>query len=84
MALVSKDPAPASVHQQRQLLRRTKLAGKIIRQHQSLALACRDLGIPRITHHDFRHLFATNCTESGGELLGSAESVTSALGRNAS
>ena len=27
--------------------------------------ACRRTGISRITHHDFRHLFATSCIESG-------------------
>jgi len=27
--------------------------------------ACRRLGMARITHHDFRHLFATMCIESG-------------------
>ena len=34
----------------------------------SLANACRRLGIPRITHHDLRHLFATTCIESGVDL----------------
>jgi integrase len=27
--------------------------------------ACTELNIPRITHHDLRHLFATRCIESG-------------------
>jgi integrase len=27
--------------------------------------ACRRTGAPRLTHHDFRHLFATSCIESG-------------------
>ncbi|HVW21223.1 MAG TPA: site-specific integrase [Opitutaceae bacterium] len=27
--------------------------------------ACRRTGVPRLTHHDFRHLFATACIESG-------------------
>jgi integrase len=27
--------------------------------------ACKTLGIARLTHHDFRHLFATRCLESG-------------------
>ncbi len=34
----------------------------------SLANACRRLGIPRITHHDLRHLFATTCIESGVDI----------------
>ncbi len=32
---------------------------------KSLTRACGLLGIPRITHHDLRHLFATRCIESG-------------------
>jgi integrase len=31
---------------------------------RALDTACKKLGIPRITHHDFRHLFATRCIES--------------------
>lgn len=34
----------------------------------SLARACRLVGIPRITHHDLRHLFATRCIESGVDI----------------
>jgi integrase len=30
--------------------------------------ACEKLGIPRITHHDMRHLFATVCIESGVDI----------------
>ena len=30
--------------------------------------ATRKLGIPRITHHDLRHLFATICIESGVDI----------------
>jgi len=30
--------------------------------------ACKRLGIPRITHHDLRHLFATCCIESGVDI----------------
>lgn len=32
---------------------------------KSMENACKRLGIPRITHHDLRHLFATRCIESG-------------------
>jgi integrase len=32
---------------------------------RSIDRACKTLGIPRITHHDLRHLFATNCVEAG-------------------
>jgi len=30
-----------------------------------LETACRKLGFPKYTHHDFRHFFATTCIESG-------------------
>jgi integrase len=30
--------------------------------------ACRNLNIPRFTHHDLRHLFATRCIESGVDI----------------
>lgn len=32
---------------------------------ESLAAACRKTGVPHMTHHDLRHLFATTCIESG-------------------
>ena len=35
---------------------------------KSLTRACRLLSIPRITHHDLRHLFATRCIESGVDI----------------
>ena len=34
----------------------------------ALTRACQKLGIPRITHHDLRHLFATRCIESGVDI----------------
>lgn len=34
----------------------------------ALSRACKKLGIPRITHHDLRHLFATRCIESGVDI----------------
>jgi len=37
-----------------------------VRESQgALNRACRVLSIPRFTHHDLRHLFATRCIESG-------------------
>jgi integrase len=33
-----------------------------------LETACRKLGIPTYTHHDFRHFFATTCIESGVDI----------------
>ena len=34
----------------------------------SLQKACKHLGIHRLCHHDFRHLFATRCIESGVDI----------------
>jgi integrase len=34
----------------------------------SLGRACRVTGTPHLSHHDFRHLFATRCIESGVDL----------------
>jgi len=34
----------------------------------SLNKACKAVGVPRITHHDLRHLFATRCIESGVDI----------------
>lgn len=34
----------------------------------SLARACKEIGISKITHHDLRHLFATRCIESGVDI----------------
>ena len=30
--------------------------------------ACAQAGVPRLSHHDFRHLFATRCVQSGVDL----------------
>jgi len=40
----------------------------INRCDDSLTRACKEIGIPRITHHDLRHLFATRCIESGVDI----------------
>jgi integrase len=34
----------------------------------AITSACKRLGIPRFTHHDLRHLFATRCIESGVDI----------------
>jgi integrase len=33
-----------------------------------LQTACKKLGFPKFTHHDFRHFFATTCIESGVDI----------------
>jgi integrase len=35
---------------------------------RSLQVACRRAGLPRLSHHDFRHLFATRCIQSGVDM----------------
>ena len=41
---------------------------KVNECHLALARACNAIGIPRLTHHDLRHLFATRCIESGVDI----------------
>jgi integrase len=35
---------------------------------KSLVRACKLVGIPKLTHHDLRHLFATRCIEAGVDI----------------
>jgi integrase len=52
------------------------LTDKVFRVRESqraIDHACKKLGIPRITHHDLRHLFATTCIESGVDIKTLAE-----------
>jgi integrase len=35
---------------------------------KALTYACKQVGTPRLTHHDLRHLFATRCIESGVDI----------------
>jgi len=47
------------------------LAGRIFRVSEcqkSVDRACKDLCLKRITHHDFRHFFATTCIEAGVDI----------------
>ncbi|HWA08906.1 MAG TPA: site-specific integrase [Opitutaceae bacterium] len=41
---------------------------RITECQKTIDAACAKIGIPRITHHDFRHLFATTCIESGVDI----------------
>jgi len=36
--------------------------------NEALARACKEIGIPKLTHHDMRHLFATRCIEAGVDI----------------
>jgi len=40
----------------------------ILSARKCLETACRKLGFPIYTHHDFRHFFATTCIESGVDI----------------
>lgn len=35
---------------------------------KTIDAACAKVAVPRLTHHDFRHLFATRCIESGVDI----------------
>ena len=45
-----------------------ELVLKVSECNGSMANACARLGIPCITHHDLRHLFATTCIEAGVDI----------------
>lgn len=45
---------------------------------KTIDAACAKTGVPRLTHHDFRHLFATVCIESGVDI----PTVAAWLGHN--
>jgi integrase len=49
-------------------LRRIATGERILPAHEvrrALATACKLAGVPRLTHHDMRHIFTTRCIESG-------------------
>jgi integrase len=46
----------------------TEKVMRVFECQKSLDTACKKLGIPRLTHHDLRHLFATRCIESGVDI----------------
>jgi hypothetical protein len=60
----------------RQLLDRLKRSNpdpaaplcKVGECEKSLTRACKMVGIPKLTHHDLRHLFATRCIEAGVDI----------------
>jgi integrase len=46
----------------------TEKVMRVFECKKSITTACKRLGIPRFTHHDLRHLFATRCIESGVDI----------------
>ena len=46
----------------------TEKVMRVFECKKSITTACQKLGIPRFTHHDLRHLFATRCIESGVDI----------------
>jgi integrase len=46
----------------------TEKVMRVFECQKSLDTACKKLGIPRFTHHDLRHLFATRSIESGVDI----------------
>ena len=57
------------------VLRKLKVAAgdseMVIQQadcERALKTACRLAGLPSLSHHDFRHLFATRCIQSGVDI----------------
>ncbi len=46
----------------------TDFVSQIDSAKKCLQTACRRLGLPQFTHHDFRHFFATTCIESGVDI----------------
>ena len=58
---------------------------RVAEAQKTLGRACAAAGVPRMTHHDLRHLFATCCLESGvdpktlAEWLGHADGGTLVL-----
>ncbi len=52
-------------------LRRVATSERVLPQaaiKRALYTACDALGLPRLAHHDFRHLFATRCIQSGVDI----------------
>ena len=46
----------------------TEKVMRVFECKKSITTACKKLDIPRFTHHDLRHLFATRCIESGVDI----------------
>jgi integrase len=59
--LADRDKAPRRDERGSHLMHVTECRG-------ALDCACKAVGIPKLTHHDLRHLFATRCIESGVDI----------------
>jgi integrase len=46
----------------------TARIARVCECQKALASACAKAGVPRMTHHDLRHLFATRCIEAGVDI----------------
>jgi integrase len=46
----------------------SQLVMQINESQKAIDRAAKELGFPRFTHHDLRHLFATRCIESGVDI----------------
>ncbi len=49
-------------------LERSTYVLHVVECREALETACKKLEIPKLTHHDLRHLFATRCIESGVDI----------------
>jgi integrase len=56
------------MHSERSEESLTEKVFRVNEAQRAINSACKKLGIPRLTHHDLRHLFATICIESGVDI----------------
>lgn len=54
-----------ALHEPEMAASKDGMISKTANAKKCLATACRRLGYPLFTHHDFRHFFATTCIEAG-------------------
>lgn len=56
------------LHEKRPEAKQEDLIMRVAECQGTLTRSCKAIGIPRITHHDLRHLFATRCIEAGVDI----------------
>lgn len=59
---------PAMAELLKRLPKKGDLVLRVKEAEKSMTRAAQESGLPRITHHDLRHLFATACIESGVDI----------------